>query len=153
MSLSYSLCWDCQNSVCKCPWSKNFEPVPGWEADKRMIKQSTETYFVKACPLFKQDEFLEGTEKVSAEELGELIGMIKRAVVREKQDYLIDRSLKYGYYLTIKRDSRNRRLYYVRPIVPTGKYITPDVAKLFNIKIGFPYQQPKALLPNIDILS
>lgn len=157
MSAHYSICWDCNLAVCKCPWSKNFEPIPGWDVEERKIKQSpgifTETYFVKSCPLFKQDEIAEGTEQVSAEELGNLIGMNKRSVVREKQDYLINRSFKSGYYLTIKRDSRNRRIYFVRPITSTGKYISPEVAKLFNIRVGLLSKQPKVKIPGFEIFS
>lgn len=115
MSLSYSLCWDCQNSVCQCPWSKNFEPVPGWEATKRMIKQSpgifTKSYFVKSCPLFQQDKFLDDAKKVSDEELGKLIGMSKRAVRRSKQDYLINRSLRRGLILIIQETKQ----FYIKP--------------------------------------
>lgn len=27
-----TLCWDCRNALKRCSWSRNFEPVEGWEA-------------------------------------------------------------------------------------------------------------------------
>ncbi len=57
-----SLCWKCQNSCSDCSWSKSFEPVEGWTAERRMIKnsphESFESYFVRECPEFKQKHFI-----------------------------------------------------------------------------------------------
>lgn len=67
-----TLCWSCANACGRCSWSKKFEPVEGWEAQKttfkygrtwvrangkRITKSHTgETFIVIACPLFKPDE-------------------------------------------------------------------------------------------------
>lgn len=53
-----TLCWDCQRAVKECPWSANFEPVDGWDAEPTMIMTSYRpmpSYHVKACPLFEPD--------------------------------------------------------------------------------------------------
>lgn len=67
-----SLCWDCGNSICGgCPWAKSFKPVPGWKAQKRVIKMTdkvTETTFVvEECPMFKDDSARELREKITDE--------------------------------------------------------------------------------------
>lgn len=59
--MSKSICWYCQNSTNSgCPWSRNFIPVPGWQAEKTNFNFSKydnyKSYIVKECPLFVQDK-------------------------------------------------------------------------------------------------
>lgn len=59
-----TLCWRCLNAVpnpatgAGCEWSRNFQPVPGWDADYRPVKlpdtRVCESYFVTKCPLFAE---------------------------------------------------------------------------------------------------
>ena len=73
MNLSKTnICIDCQNACGGCSWSEvdpetekvRFEPVPGWTAEKVLLKgiskkskhQVLETYHITACPLFVPDE-------------------------------------------------------------------------------------------------
>lgn len=54
-----SLCWQCDNTGGRCPWTKAFQPVEGWKAEPVTIKnyagtQSIESYCVIKCPLFKK---------------------------------------------------------------------------------------------------
>lgn len=54
---SDTLCWDCQNALCGCSWSKHFEPVEGWEARKTpKTKAKPNSYKVYKCPEFILDE-------------------------------------------------------------------------------------------------
>ena len=53
-----TLCWDCQRAVKECPWSANFEPVPGWDAEPTLIMSESQpipSFHVKSCPLFEPD--------------------------------------------------------------------------------------------------
>lgn len=54
-----TLCWNCKNAVPNekvgCPWSKRFEPVKGWIADKH-LKQGRISYTVLSCPLYEMDD-------------------------------------------------------------------------------------------------
>ena len=57
-----SLCWKCKNAVPSassgCSWSRAFQLVEGWTAEKHQQKQSGsvyETYCVISCPLFQKD--------------------------------------------------------------------------------------------------
>ncbi len=59
---SNSLCWQCSRATGFCPWSRDFEPVQGWEAVPTLIKGDRKgrnpdipSYDVKKCPLFIQD--------------------------------------------------------------------------------------------------
>ena len=53
-----TLCWDCRNSTEKeCEWSRDFQPVEGWEATKRITKSGETTYLVKECPKFIRDSW------------------------------------------------------------------------------------------------
>ena len=52
-----NICFDCENAVCGCSWSRSFEPVPGWTAEKVIIEQVyrkgfLESYHITACPQF-----------------------------------------------------------------------------------------------------
>lgn len=60
-----TICWGCKNAVPNkkdrgCSWSKNFEPVEGWDAERCDVnmqhgkKNYVESYIVKRCPLFMQ---------------------------------------------------------------------------------------------------
>ena len=75
-SIEQTLCWDCGNAVpCAdgkfgCSWSRNFEPVPGWTAEKHFKKyiydQEIETYRVIECP-----EFTAEHKKITADSLSD----------------------------------------------------------------------------------
>ena len=52
------LCWSCANACCGCSWSRWYEPVDGWTAEKTVIVQAgyrTESYKVTACPEYESD--------------------------------------------------------------------------------------------------
>lgn len=61
-----NICFDCKNAVPDeeghgCPWSRKFEPVPGWTAKKVILNpgrkyDQTETYCITECPLFDPDD-------------------------------------------------------------------------------------------------
>ena len=61
-----NICFDCKNSVPDnnghgCPWSRNFEPVPGWTAEPTKVgagKYATDTYCITDCPLFDPEDDL-----------------------------------------------------------------------------------------------
>lgn len=65
-----TLCWNCANSVDqdKCPWVRDFTPVPGWDATPTIHAeggwQEFESYIVHSCPLFKRDAYKGGMRKV-----------------------------------------------------------------------------------------
>ena len=50
------LCWHCARASGYCPWSKNGEPVEGWDAEPQVIESTgTATYLIFQCPLFERD--------------------------------------------------------------------------------------------------
>lgn len=61
---STQLCWRCANAVPDetgmrgCSWSREFRPVPGWTAERVIIKplqrRSITTYAISACPQFEE---------------------------------------------------------------------------------------------------
>lgn len=49
------LCWLCKNATGNCSWSKNLNPVDGWEATPITTKDSEGdiyTYDIKSCPRY-----------------------------------------------------------------------------------------------------
>ena len=49
------LCWRCQKACGGCSWSRNFEPVEGWEATPTVVKDSVgdiDSYKITGCPEF-----------------------------------------------------------------------------------------------------
>ena len=58
-----SLCWECKNACGRCSWSREFKPVPGWEAivmaprgAQMSVKlRNIPDYRVITCPEFTRD--------------------------------------------------------------------------------------------------
>lgn len=58
-----TLCWECKWATGlegKCPWVSKGQAVKGWKAERTTIKSArveytTDSYFVKKCPLFEPD--------------------------------------------------------------------------------------------------
>ena len=71
-----NICIGCKNAVPDnrghgCPWSENFDPVPGWTAKKVILNpgriyDETETYQITACPLFDPDKDFEARSPMPA---------------------------------------------------------------------------------------
>lgn len=70
-----SLCWDCAKCGGDCSWSRDFEPVPGWDAEERMLyffrsnlcdyEREERSFYVKKCPEFERDSYFDLGEKNS----------------------------------------------------------------------------------------
>lgn len=67
------LCWNCEKACGKCSWSKNFTPVPGWNATPTKIISYTtsvagnkrhrkkfyiDSYEIHGCPEFELMEMI-----------------------------------------------------------------------------------------------
>ena len=65
-----TLCWFCRHAVPSdekgtgCPWSRDMQPVEGWNAVSKPIlirvgtkrlKRYAESYLVRSCPLYEKD--------------------------------------------------------------------------------------------------
>jgi hypothetical protein len=62
-----NICFECKKACGGCSWSAfdpytgkiKYEPVPGWTAEKVLLNIGgvyVETYHIKECPLFEEDE-------------------------------------------------------------------------------------------------
>lgn len=55
--MASSICWKCNNTCGGCSWTREYRPVPGWQADEKIIKSSkgkiVKSYIVKKCPDFE----------------------------------------------------------------------------------------------------
>ena len=53
------LCWMCRKAVatseCHCSWSKDLEPVSGWDA-KKQATHGKPKYYITKCPEFVPDQ-------------------------------------------------------------------------------------------------
>lgn len=69
-----TICWDCERAAEKtCPWSQDFKPIEGWQAEAKVIKGTNSTpdmvsYRVDYCPLFVRDSWGGGQAKPGTEE-------------------------------------------------------------------------------------
>lgn len=66
-----NICFDCKKACGDCSWSKSFEPVPGWTAEKCHLPIANpcsvrymETYHITACPEFEQDRAYNRRERL-----------------------------------------------------------------------------------------
>ena len=49
------LCYRCQNACGGCSWSREFQPVEGWDAKPTIINGDGEeipSFEIKKCPMF-----------------------------------------------------------------------------------------------------
>lgn len=52
------LCWTCKNACGGCSWSKNFQPVEGWKAEKTLVVGAGpeyESYSISECPKYEKE--------------------------------------------------------------------------------------------------
>ena len=94
-----SICFDCQNAVCKCEWSKDFTPVPGWEAELVYLNKNL-TYYVTKCPKHIPDVKREGTA-------GMLSPLDEREFLRDPVNF-INKHSKGDELLLAERHRRGR---------------------------------------------
>ena len=62
-----NICFDCQKACGDCSWSDNFEPVPGWTAEKchyHGVGKYKDTYHITACPEFEPDRICNRRERL-----------------------------------------------------------------------------------------
>ena len=85
-----NICFDRKKACGGCSWSAvdpetgqvRFEPVPGWDAKKVKLhlgdRRVTETYSIKACPQFEQEERRSNTAgEISDDEFRTLMAVWK----------------------------------------------------------------------------
>lgn len=54
-----TLCWDCAKSANSgCSWAKGFVPVEGWTAVPRCVKGHVDSFVIRKCPEFEEDEYV-----------------------------------------------------------------------------------------------
>ena len=54
----FTRCWTCKNACGGCSWSRDFEPVKGWEAEKTFHPTNgefVESYYIKSCPEYERE--------------------------------------------------------------------------------------------------
>ena len=94
-----NICFDCKNACGACSWSAvdpatgkvKFEPVPGWTAEKVILNAGwsngkpyfTETYHIKACPLFDKDKpRISNNDELTETESRDFVGIARYLVKR-----------------------------------------------------------------------
>ena len=65
-----TLCWDCRMStIGGCSWSRRFEPVEGWTAERSDLyidrNHSVVSYCVQRCPKFVRDGLNFGQQRLN----------------------------------------------------------------------------------------
>lgn len=110
----YTLCWTCQNAYNGCPWSRNFEPVPGWQATPTKIKMGEsyiDSFQVHECPMFQGDK--PNYKRTSRDKLAKLLNVSPRTCYRMSEKTLISRLERLGYKLDIYVIGDNTHEYYI----------------------------------------
>lgn len=52
------LCWDCVKYAGGCSWSRDFTPVPGWDATptvKTCGQRPLHSFAIRGCPEFERE--------------------------------------------------------------------------------------------------
>ena len=104
-----TLCWQCKKACGKCPWSKNFKPIDGWEAIKSNYKYNGliyDTYKVINCP-----KFVKFYDILTRPQLANRLSIPERII-----PYLSNSNIKrmceeQGIKILIDKNSRGRMFY------------------------------------------
>ena len=52
------LCWSCEKCISMCSWSREFIPIPGWDAIEehhtRADERNVDSYKIYNCPEYKR---------------------------------------------------------------------------------------------------
>lgn len=115
MAKGNTICWNCAKACRKCPWSRNFEPVDGWNATPTKVYSAEgvfiDSFIVHECPLF-EEEINESLSRVSAKWLAEKFGGISaRSVNRMPIDKLFKKCAEHELDIEIKWYKGDRRYY------------------------------------------
>lgn len=65
------VCWNCKKATGGCSWVDDFKPVDGWDATPTMVDDMEESFEIKSCPEFVEDD----TKIISLRELGLLLNI------------------------------------------------------------------------------
>lgn len=91
-----TLCWRCGNATGGCSWSRDFEPVPGWNALERPVMTKNgecraKSFLVLWCPEFRAESVKDWTARREINEEG-LYRMIGQMLIEMKSEYREDRT-------------------------------------------------------------
>ncbi|MCI7428540.1 MAG: hypothetical protein MSS83_05485 [Methanobrevibacter sp.] len=104
-----SLCWSCKNCYSGCSWSKNFEPVEGWDATPQTFDRY-DSFLVRSCPLYENDGFI----KVYIKDLIKMLDISPRTFFRLKRSQIKTKILEQGYKLFCFRSNKKWEYYLKR---------------------------------------
>lgn len=114
-----NICIQCRLSTGFCPWSKDFNVVEGWNAEKSTIYSGTkviDTYHITKCPLFIEDYI-----KIKRYKLIRLLKLKRGLFSRYSDEYIKKVAELNGYQVRITTGiSKGKTLkrYYIRKKTP-----------------------------------
>lgn len=139
MASKSSLCWDCANACRKCPWSRDFKPVPGWEATPTKVYQAEgkyeDSFFVHSCPMFEKDN-INSLAPISSAIIAEKLGVSRRTVQRMHMKELIEKCRQVGIELEVVY-IKGQRKYFEKKLNNTRKFISLDILYQFWKTTGY----------------
>ena len=63
------VCWDCKKATGGCSWVDDFKPIEGWDARPTVVDDMEQSFEIKSCPEFEEDDI----KLISLKELGLLL--------------------------------------------------------------------------------
>lgn len=141
MANKSSICWDCAKACRKCPWSKDFKPVPGWDATPTKVYvvegKYDDSFIVNSCPLFEKEQEYKSV-RISAKELAFKLGGFKpRTIMRMPIDKLIGKCAALGIDLEVRRDAKGTRIYFIKEMRKPNTFIPLEMLRMFWKSSGY----------------
>lgn len=114
-----SLCWGCNKCTGFCPWSQDFTPVKGWDAEPTKIQteipdEYIDSFFVKSCPLYEPD--IIGSKRLSFNEASQLLDITEWSLRHTDDKSLIKKASEKNYMLEITRTKTGRRQFIIHKV-------------------------------------
>lgn len=103
----YSLCWQCKKCVGGCSWSREFKPVSGWKAERKIISNHSnrgnkyqrtkiESFVVSECPEFDGGKLARATANDA------LIEAIVKLIIKDYRYWFV--------YITKQPENKEARM-------------------------------------------
>ena len=128
-----TICWNCSKACRGCSWSRNFQPVDGWQATPTKVYQANgktlDSFIVHNCPQFEKDT-IGSITPIKPDILAIKLGISRRALYRMQPEELVQKCKELGIELQLGTKKAQRFL--IKKKCSHAKpYVPAEILKLF----------------------
>ena len=105
------LCWNCKKATGGCSWVDDFVPVIGWDATPTVVDEIEESFEIKSCPEFVEDDI----QITTVAQLASILNISERTFQRKPIESIKKKLQRKGLELFVYFDEKQiSRMFGVR---------------------------------------